>query len=184
MARAPRKPQASLPRKQPNADGIYVMGRYTPQLAQRICEKIAEGKMWHKIANTDGLPAYTTLYQWRAKYPAFAEALAQAREMAAEMRADQVLEAAEAVTKETATADRVKIGALQWYAAGQGAPKPGRAGKGKAARDDDGAGGEGGHGGPQRLIIEVRRFERVVGEDGKAYVRELKPRGPRRGDGR
>lgn len=173
MARAPRKKQASLPRKQPNADGVYVMGRYTPALAKRVCELIAKGAAWHKIANTDGLPAYNTLYQWRAKYPDFAEALAQAREMAAEMRADQVLEMAEAATPATASADRLKISAFQWAAEGKGAPKgrfnvaaPAR----RAARDEPDEAGQ-----PRRIIIEVRQFERVVGEDGKAYVRELPP---------
>jgi hypothetical protein len=148
------------------ADGTVVCVRYSQKITNEICERIANGEAWFRIANTGRMPSYTTLYAWQRKHPEFAEALAQAREMAADLRADKALAVAEAATAATVQADRLHVGALQWRAA-KAAPR--RYGTRSDVHDDAE------HAQTQRLIIEVRRFEKVTRPDGSVYVREVRP---------
>ena len=145
------------------ADGTVTHVRYSKKVTREICLRIAGGEVWHKICNTGRLPSYTTLYTWLRKYPDFAEDYAQAREMAADLRADQVLVVAEEATAATVQRDRLRVGALQWHAA-KAAPK--RYGS-RAEVVEEGA--------PRRLIIQVRHFEKAYRSDGTAYTREVLP---------
>jgi hypothetical protein len=149
------------------ADGTVTHARYSKKLTREICLRIAQGEIWHKICNTGHMPSYTTLYVWVRKYPDFAEDFAQAREMAADLRADKVLVVAEESTAATVQSDRLKVGALQWHAA-KAAPKR----YGSRAGEDVVQEGL-----PRRLIIEVRRFETAYRPDGTAYTREILPGG-------
>jgi len=65
-------------------DGNVAKVGYTPEVAREICERIARGEQWTKIANTGGLPSVNGLYRWRDRHPMFAEALAQAQALARE----------------------------------------------------------------------------------------------------
>jgi hypothetical protein len=139
--------------------------RYSKKLTREICLRIAGGELWHKICNTGRMPSYTTLYDWQRRYPDFAEDFAQAREMAADLRADKVLVVAEEATAATVQRDRLRVAALQWHAA-KAAPKR----YGSRAGDDvehESA--------PRRIIVEVRRFETAYRPDGTAYTREILP---------
>ena len=145
------------------ADGTATLARYSKGLAAEICERIAAGEIWFKICNTGRLPSYTTLYQWLKRHPDFAEAYAQAKEMAADLRADKALAVAEGATAATVTADRLRVSTLQWHA-GKAAPR--RYGSRVGADVEE-------EGPPRELVIRVRRFERAWREDGSAYVREV-----------
>lgn len=164
---SPKRAQVRPAGKKVRADGTVTHARYSKKLTREICRRIAGGEVWHRICNTGILPSYTTLYTWRRKYPDFAEDLAQAREMAADRHADQVLVVAEESTAATVQSDRLRVGALQWHAA-KAAPKR----YGSRAGDDvveEGA--------AQRLIIEIRHFEKAYRPDGTAYTREVLPEG-------
>lgn len=136
--------------------------RYSRAVAEEICQRIAGGEVWFKICNTGGLPSYATLYAWLRKYPDFAEAYAQAREMAADLRADKALVVAEAATPATVQADRLRVTTLQWHAA-KAAPRRYGSRAGDDPNDDS----------PRTLTIRVRRFEKAFRDDGTAYVREI-----------
>lgn len=154
-------------RKTVRADGTVGYARYSKKITRELCRRIARGEVWYKMCNTGGLPSYDTLYRWLRKYPDFAEDFAQAREMAADLRADKALVVAEESTAATVQSDRLRVGALQWHAAKAAPQRYGsRAGEDVAA---DGA--------PRRLIIEVRRFETAYRPDGTAYTREILPDG-------
>lgn len=159
MATTPRRRQPTPAKKTPRADGTCTLIRYTPEIGREICERLAQGERWSKICNTGRLPSYTTFYDWLRRYPELVEYRAQAREMAADLYADQVLDVAEAVTPATASADRVRIGALQWKAA-KAAPQT----YGRKAEDRVE---------PTKIIVEVRKFEKVTGPDGRTYLREI-----------
>ena len=163
-----RPPQRRPANKVVRKDGTVVCARYSKDIADEICRRIAQGEIWFKICNTGRMPSYTLIYSWMRKYPEFAEAYAQAREMAADLRADKVLAVAEDTTPATVQADRLKVGALQWHA-GKSAPR--RYGARAGVRDDQ----DEGEARPPRLIIEVRQFEKVRREDGTLYVREIMP---------
>lgn len=134
---------------------------YTPEVAEEICRRLAAGERWHAIAGKDGLPTHTAPYKWRKDRPEFREAFDLARRVGADGRADQVLDVAEAATPATVSVARAHIGALKWHVD--------RETKLYAEEKD--------LGGSCRIVVEVRRFERVVGEDGTAFVRETLPSG-------
>ena len=161
-----RRKQPSPPTKEPDADGQVSCVRYGKPVTTKICRRIADGEAWFRICNRNGLPAYGTLYDWLKKYPDFAEAYAQAREMAADRRADEALLVAQNATAATVQADRLLVNTLQWRAA-KGAPKRygARAEAAEAGEDRE----------APRLVIEVRRFEKVVRPDGSVYAREILP---------
>jgi hypothetical protein len=168
--RVPGRPASRAHR----GDGRVLCIRYTQKVAREICERIAEGQVWFRICNTGKLPSYGTLFRWLQRYPDFAEAYEQAREIAAEQRADKALVVAEGATPATVTCDRLHVSTLQWHATRAGGQ--GRyGGWGKEGKDKLG---------PARLIIEVRQFERVVRDDGTVYVRELERSPAADGDSR
>ena len=169
-----RRKQPAPRTKQADAEGQVVYIRYSKAVAEKICGLIAEGEVWFHICNRDGLPAYGTLYAWIRKYPDFAEAYAQAREMAADRRADEALLVAQNATAATVQADRLYVNTLQWRAA-KGAPRRYGA-RAEAAEPGEDSGTRA----PPRLIIEVRRFEKVVRPDGSVYAREILPAQGRR----
>lgn len=144
--------------------------RYSKPLADRICGRLAEGEPLSRICRDEDMAAYSTVYVWERRYPEFGEQLVQAREAGARACADRAMTIAEDSTKETATHDRLMISTLLKRAS-LIAPRPRAAGKGAGKGEAAEA-----EGGPQ-VVFYIRRFERVVQEDGSVVVRELKPEG-------
>ena len=95
-----------------------------PSIAEKVrkvCEMVVEGQTVRQIADYFSVSPGTVLY-WIESKPEYAEQYARARASAADMFENDIIEAAQAVTPETAAADRVKIDALKWVAARR-APK-------------------------------------------------------------
>jgi len=162
---AGRRPQKPPRPKTPDKHGQVTHVRYSIAVATRICARLAKGESWSRIANTEGMPCYSALYAWQKRHPEFAEAVAQAREIGADYCADKALEVAAAATKDTVQQDRLFVQALMKHAALKAPKRWG--GKGEAKEK------------PQtvEVVFRVRHFERVIGPDGKAFVREIKPEG-------
>lgn len=161
MPGRPSKPvgprAAPKPSRRRKAGGRSV--KYSPEVAQEICERIARGEIWSRIGGTEGLPDYSTLYDWKDRRPEFAEAYARARAIAKQVCVDEVLAVAKEATRETVQQDRLHIGSLKWQVA--------RA-DGLEAKEASWSLGKN-----QRLIVEVRQFERAWRKDGTPYVREI-----------
>lgn len=161
MARTPGR-RSAAPRKRPRGpDGTYVSVRYSEDVADEICTRIAMGEAWYQMCSTGRMPAYGTLYQWMGRYPDFAEAVARARQMAADYKADKALVVAEATTPATVSADRLKVSTLMKHAALQA---PGQWGRKAEARGED-----------RRIVIVVRDFVPVLGPDGVLRAQEVLP---------
>lgn len=95
------------------------MGRsskFTETIAERICSELMDGKSLRQICLRDDMPDRVTVIRWMVAFPDFATKCARAREFQADLMDDMILETANAVTSETAVADRVKIAAYQWRA--------------------------------------------------------------------
>ena len=93
------------------------MGRpsdYTTEIAEKICEEIAEGKHLVMICAEDWSPAERTVYQWLNRRPEFAQMYAHARERQQETFAAQVILIAD-TESDTAKA-RNMMDARKWYA--------------------------------------------------------------------
>jgi hypothetical protein len=162
------KPGASAraPKKTPDADGVSQMVRYSARATERICERLAKGEAWQNLCKEPGMPSYSVFYDWQRRHAEFAEAVAIARQIGADFKADKALEVASKATSATVQADRLHVGTLLKHAA-------------LTAPRRWGARAEAPESGREKVVLEirVRRFERVVGPDGRAFVRELKPEG-------
>lgn len=89
---------------------------YSEELADRICDRLADGESLRKICTDDSMPHRTTVVRWQNSNEEFAAKCARAREDQADYMDDLILDVANACTNETAQADKVKISAYQWRA--------------------------------------------------------------------
>lgn len=150
------------PRKAPDADGVKRNVRYSKDLMWAVCEHLASGQTFSAISQMPSMPSYTTLYAWQKTRPGFAEAVAASRAAGSEYCLDKALDVARNATKESVSRDRLEIGAWERRATRMVAHTRGE--KAPAAE-------------PVKVVFCIRRFEKVIGEDGRAYVREIKPEG-------
>lgn len=65
---------------------------YTPELANEICARIAEGESLRAVCLADDKPAASTVCLWVVDHPEFAERYARAREAQAHLIADEIVE--------------------------------------------------------------------------------------------
>jgi hypothetical protein len=138
---------------------------YTPAAVRKVCEDLAAGKTYQELARNPRRPSSATLYNWRKKHPEFAEATDAARAFGAEFCADRALEVAEQATEETVRKAKLHVDTLMLRA---GFLAPGRW-SGRTARTAKAE--------PVEIVFRIRHFEKVIGPDGKAFVREIKPEG-------
>lgn len=68
---------------------------YTEQMADAICEWIAEGKPLREFCRQEGSPAWRTVYDWLEAHPEFAARFTRAREIGADAIAHEALEIAD-----------------------------------------------------------------------------------------
>ena len=95
---------------------------YTPEIANKICERMIEGEDLVTICADADMPSRRTVYRWMDEFPDFDTQCARAREGLADFEASRISEIAKDCTPESAPADRVKLAALQWLASKR-APK-------------------------------------------------------------
>ena len=162
MSEEDRPKATGRPRKRMGPNGRVVYVRYSKRLAEQICERLAAGECWWRLANTAGMPSYRTFHNWQKKHPEFAAAVGEARRIGAEARFEKALAVAEESTPATVQSDKLRVATLLHHAERLDPERFGRGGS--AGR------GEGG-GFVQRII--VRRFERAVDENGREYVRAI-----------
>lgn len=140
--------------------------RFTQELAEQICTRVAAGEALSTICDEEGMPARTTLYRWSDQRPGFHEAFARACAIAADTRADEALEVARRTTPATVQADRLRVSTLIWHAS-RGLQRrrcsPPEMQERKAERTV----------GP----VRIREFVPVTREDGSVYTREIRPDG-------
>jgi len=112
--------------------------RYTPELAAKLCERLAEGETLRSVCRDDAMPDKATILRWLAdKAKAdFRDQYAHAREMQADALFDEALEIADDVSGDWSTdkdgkkvldhehiqRSRLRVDTRKW-AAGKLAPK-------------------------------------------------------------
>ncbi|EGF10489.1 TPA: hypothetical protein ACFNMI_002202 [Neisseria bacilliformis] len=88
-------------------------------IMERICELLAAGQSMAQICRSKAMPAQSTVYRWIAESAEFSERYAHAREMQADMLADEIIEIADSCEPEAAAVAKAKarIDARKWLAA-------------------------------------------------------------------
>lgn len=82
-----RKPPEKKPTGRPST--------YNPETARIMCEMLAEGVPLREICRQEGFPAWRTVYDWMAKDPALATAIAYARDVGYDAIAEDCLRIAD-----------------------------------------------------------------------------------------
>lgn len=75
-----------------------MMGRpsdFSQELADRICERLADGESLRNICDEDEMPNKATIFRWLAKFPEFRDQYARARETQADSLFDEILSIAD-----------------------------------------------------------------------------------------
>jgi hypothetical protein len=74
------------------------MGRpsdYTPELADAICARLAEGESVRSIGADEQMPDASTIFRWIRKHPEFCEQYARAKEESADAMGEDILDIAD-----------------------------------------------------------------------------------------
>lgn len=71
---------------------------YSDEIADKICERIANGESVNSFAGTKGMPAQSTIYKWLIENKDFSEKYTRARETQAEVHLDEIIEIADNCT--------------------------------------------------------------------------------------
>jgi len=81
------------------------MGRpsvYSDELADLICDKIANNSFGvHQICREEGMPSPSTVFKWLSEKPYFSDKYACARELQAELLADEIIDIADDTSNDT-----------------------------------------------------------------------------------
>lgn len=85
-----------------------------PAVVDAVCDALIYGASFREVAARPGMPSMTTLLTWLEQDPEFARAVALAREQGLQYLMDRALEIAEAATRATVRADRLRVSALRW----------------------------------------------------------------------
>jgi leucyl aminopeptidase (aminopeptidase T) len=94
-----------------------MMGRpskYSDQLADKICERIADGESLRAICADKNVPGKRTVMTWLSDKEEFRHRYAQAREEQADFYADEIIEIAD--NEADTNRARVRIDARKWKA--------------------------------------------------------------------
>jgi hypothetical protein len=87
--------------------------KFTQELADTICERIANGETLRAISRDLGFP-HSTVIEWTMTNKSFSDQYAQARLKQADAYADMILD--EAFNSHDAQIGRLRVDALKWVA--------------------------------------------------------------------
>ncbi|HFE1795603.1 TPA: hypothetical protein ACJHGQ_003121 [Yersinia enterocolitica] len=91
---------------------------YTPELAERICNLLMEGESLRAICKRDDVPHIATVLAWLHRHEEFHEQYVRAREIQAEVMAEDIIMYADSAAKEASAVAkaRLQVDARKWYA--------------------------------------------------------------------
>jgi hypothetical protein len=91
--------------------------KYSRVLGEAICARLAQGESLRRIADDATMPELATLAVWLERHPSFRAAYERAREIEADILADDVLDIADGDAADNATAAKLRVDARKWLAA-------------------------------------------------------------------
>lgn len=91
---------------------------FTPELADEICSLLMAGESLRSICKRREMPAMSTVTLWLNKHEEFSVQYARAREIQAEVLAEDAMNIADAVVEDSAAVAkaRLQVDARKWYA--------------------------------------------------------------------
>lgn len=96
---------------------------YSQEIADALCEKLAEGESLRKICSAEGMPSKSSVFRWLGQNEEFRDQYARARESQADSLFDDVLSIADQYDNAQDNADvehiqraKLRIDARKWMA--------------------------------------------------------------------
>jgi hypothetical protein len=89
---------------------------YTVELAQNICEQVANGLALKKICEPEEMPARATVYLWLHAHKEFVDMYARAKEDCADLFAEELMDIADTGSGDV-NRDRLRVDTRKWVAA-------------------------------------------------------------------
>lgn len=91
---------------------------YLPEVASDICALLMTGESLRSICKRQGMPAMSTVTLWLTKHEEFSAQYARAREVQAEVLAEDILMLADSAIEDGAAVAkaRLQVDARKWYA--------------------------------------------------------------------
>jgi hypothetical protein len=89
MAQKPKNPQKKPP---PPPMPIGRPTTYSQEMADKICEQVADGKSIRTICAGDDMPAVSSIFKWIRDYPEFSEQYRLAKEDCADAMAEDCID--------------------------------------------------------------------------------------------
>lgn len=98
--------------------------KYSEELVNKICERIADGESLRAICREEGMPDHNTVIRWKNEKPEFCSQYARAREDQADGLFDQALDILKEDFKDNVDVQsaKVRLDVIKWTA-GKLAPK-------------------------------------------------------------
>jgi SpoVK/Ycf46/Vps4 family AAA+-type ATPase len=96
------------------------MGRpskFSQEIVEAVCERIANGESLRAICMDASMPAMSSVFKWLSEDEAFSDQYARAREAQADTHFDEIVHIAD--TEEDPQRARVRIDARKWTAGKQ-----------------------------------------------------------------
>ena len=87
---------------------------YAPELAERICAELSDGRSLKRVCAEDWAPSRMTVYRWIQAHKEFSDSYARARELQAEHWADELVDLADLA--DDAQKARLQIDTRKWVA--------------------------------------------------------------------
>lgn len=89
--------------------------KYTPKLADKICEGLASGLTLRKIEKQRGMPSHRTILRWAASNETFRQQYREALVLGADAMAEETIDIADGLEDDPdAASRRVRCWARQW----------------------------------------------------------------------
>ena len=91
---------------------------YSPELAESICSLLMSGESLRAICRKDEYPHLSTVLAWLHRHPEFSEQYAHAREIQAEVMAEDIIMYADTAAEDASAVAkaRLQVDARKWYA--------------------------------------------------------------------
>lgn len=88
---------------------------YTQELADRICEQLAEGKSLRTICRAEDMPEARTVFRWLRIHEEFCQQYTRAKEESADAHSEDMLDIADDATEDVQRS-RLRVDTRKWLA--------------------------------------------------------------------
>jgi hypothetical protein len=86
---------------------------FTQELADLICEELANGSSMRTVCKMDDMPSMSTVFKWLRDYKEFSEQYARAKQEAADAMAEEILDIADDAPSKVTGMDRSDAARVQ-----------------------------------------------------------------------